>query len=215
LLTPILKGFLTEHGVEAANLGIQIYGGHGYIRENKQEQVLRDVRIGAIWEGTTGIQGLDLLGRKVLQQKFKPLNRRLSTIYKEAFGLLQSGSSTAVKKHAWQVLTHSMEWQYLTYKIAAKAMKNKDVVGIASVDYLMFAGYVTMAYHFLKMEEAASRERNAGRGNADFYLSKIQTSAFYFDNLMPRTRQHAKSMFTPWDSIMAMKPQHFSFDHAL
>jgi alkylation response protein AidB-like acyl-CoA dehydrogenase len=215
LLTPILKGFLTEHGVEAANLGIQIYGGHGYIRENRQEQVLRDVRIGAIWEGTTGIQALDLLGRKVLQQKFKPLNRRLKAIYGEAFALMRSGSSTAVKKHALKVMTHALQWQVVTYKIAAKATKNKDVIGIASVDYLMLAGYVTMAYHFLRMEEAATRERAAGRGNADFYLSKIQTSAFYFDHMLPRTRGHAKSMFTPVDSIMAMKPQHFSFDHAL
>ena len=67
-LTPILKGFLTEIGVDAANMGMQVYGGHGYIKSNKQEQVLRDVRIGAIWEGTTGIQALDLLGRKVMLQ---------------------------------------------------------------------------------------------------------------------------------------------------
>lgn len=73
-LTPILKGFLTEKGLEAANLGIQIYGGHGYIKSNKQEQVLRDMRIAAIWEGTTGIQALDLLGRKIFGGKLAPLN---------------------------------------------------------------------------------------------------------------------------------------------
>merc|ERR1711871_677668 len=75
-LTPILKGFLTEAGCEAANLGIQIYGGHGYIKSNKQEQVLRDVRISAVWEGTTGIQALDLLGRKIMLQKLKPINEQ-------------------------------------------------------------------------------------------------------------------------------------------
>ena len=63
--TPILKGFLTEMGVEAASLGMQLYGGHGYIKANKQEQIYRDVRISSIWEGTTGIQALDLLGRKI------------------------------------------------------------------------------------------------------------------------------------------------------
>merc|ERR1712093_504141 len=79
-LTPILKGFLTEMGVEAANLGIQVYGGHGYIKSNKQEQVLRDVRISAVWEGTTGIQALDLLGRKIMLQKLKPINEHCSEL---------------------------------------------------------------------------------------------------------------------------------------
>mmetsp|Transcript_142223 Transcript_142223/g.247962 ORF Transcript_142223/g.247962 Transcript_142223/m.247962 type:complete len:643 (-) Transcript_142223:61-1989(-) len=215
LLTPILKGFLTEAGVEAANHGIQIYGGHGYIQENKQEQVLRDVRISALWEGTTGIQALDLLGRKVLQQKMKPLNRRCSEIYKQAFALLTGGSSSAVKKHAFAVLTHTLEWQILTYRIASKAMSNKDVVGAASVDYLFLAGYVTMAHHFLRMEEAANRQLNAKQGDADFYQSKIQTSRFYFDHILPRTRAHAKTALTPLPAIMDMKPEHFSFDHAL
>ena len=66
--TPILKGFLTEMGVEAASLGMQLYGGHGYIKSNKQEQIYRDVRISSIWEGTTGIQALDLLGRKIFDK---------------------------------------------------------------------------------------------------------------------------------------------------
>eukprot|EP00670_Eutreptiella_braarudii_P000049 CAMPEP_0174293580 /NCGR_PEP_ID=MMETSP0809-20121228/39006_1 /TAXON_ID=73025 ORGANISM="Eutreptiella gymnastica-like, Strain CCMP1594" /NCGR_SAMPLE_ID=MMETSP0809 /ASSEMBLY_ACC=CAM_ASM_000658 /LENGTH=605 /DNA_ID=CAMNT_0015394449 /DNA_START=121 /DNA_END=1938 /DNA_ORIENTATION=+ len=215
LLTPILKGFLTETGVEAANLGIQVYGGHGYVKENKQEQILRDVRIGAIWEGTSGIQALDLLGRKIMQQKMKPLNRRLKQIYKEILPLVIGGSSAAVRKHARSVMQHAFEWQYLTFKIAAKAARDKDFVGSASMDYMFFAGYVTMAFHFLKMEEAATKQRKAGNGDADFYLSKIQTSAFYFDHLLPRTRSHAESMFTPLSSIMDMKPEHFSFDHAL
>ena len=72
-LTPILKGFLTEVGKEAADLGIQAYGGHGYIKDNKAEQVFRDVRIAALWEGTTQIQALDLLGRKIMLQKLKPI----------------------------------------------------------------------------------------------------------------------------------------------
>merc|ERR1719424_1780253 len=71
-LTPILKGFLTEAGKEAADLGIQVYGGHGYIKDNHAELNYRDVRIAPVWEGTTQIQGLDLLGRKVLRQKLAP-----------------------------------------------------------------------------------------------------------------------------------------------
>merc|ERR550514_2657955 len=87
-LTPILKGFLTEIAVDAANMGIQVYGGHGYIKSNKQEQVLRDVRISAVWEGTTGIQALDLLGRKIMMGKLKPINEHCAKLRKEAWGLM-------------------------------------------------------------------------------------------------------------------------------
>lgn len=79
-LTPILKGFLSESGVEASNMGIQVYGGHGYIKSNKQEQIARDVRISALWEGTTQIQALDLLGRKIMLQKLKPINEHCARI---------------------------------------------------------------------------------------------------------------------------------------
>merc|ERR1719473_1746662 len=88
-LTPILKGFLTEIAVDAANMGIQVYGGHGYIKSNKQEQVMRDVRIAAIWEGTTGIQALDLLGRKIMLGKMKPLNEHVSGVRSYALKVLQ------------------------------------------------------------------------------------------------------------------------------
>merc|ERR1719240_2432336 len=79
-LTPILKGFLTEAGKEAADLGIQAYGGHGFIKDNKAEQVYRDVRIAALWEGTTQIQALDLLGRKIMLQKLAPINEHCSRL---------------------------------------------------------------------------------------------------------------------------------------
>ena len=80
-LTPILKGFLTEAGKEAADLGIQVYGGHGYIKDNKAEQVYRDVRIAPVWEGTTQIQALDLLGRKIMLQKLKPITEHCNELY--------------------------------------------------------------------------------------------------------------------------------------
>merc|ERR1719473_801280 len=102
-LTPILKGFLTEAGVEAANAGIQVYGGHGYIKSNKQEQVLRDVRISAVWEGTTGIQALDLLGRKIMLQKLKPIQQHCAELRGEAWNLMTGGSSSQVKSHAMAV----------------------------------------------------------------------------------------------------------------
>ncbi|KAH8080445.1 oxidoreductase [Aureococcus anophagefferens] len=162
-LTPILKGYLTEMGVEAANLGIQIFGGHGYIKSNKQEQVVRDARIAPVWEGTTQIQALDLLGRKLLK--------------------------------------HVAEWYWLTLSIGKKAMKDRDIVGSASVDYLMFAGHVTLAEHWLKMELAADAQLAQGGGgqDPDFYKAKIATARFAFEKILPRARGNVATMLAPSD----------------
>merc|ERR1719240_999037 len=153
-LTPILKGFLTEVGKEAADLGIQVYGGHGYIKDNKAEQVYRDVRIASLWEGTTQIQALDLLGRKIMLQKLKPINEHCSELYAQCRPLLFS-SNAGLRKRAWSLIGHTAEWQYLTYRIGARAASNKEWISSTSVDYLMFGGYVTLASHWLRMEQAA------------------------------------------------------------
>jgi alkylation response protein AidB-like acyl-CoA dehydrogenase len=218
-LTPILKGFLTEVGVEAANLGIQIYGGHGYIKSNKQEQVLRDVRISAVWEGTTGIQALDLLGRKIMMGKLKPINEHCAKLRKEAWSLMTGGSSPSVKKHAFTLFKRACEWQYITYKVGADTASNKDALGIASVDYLMYSGYVGMAHHWLMMEEAAAKALAKGDGAdleqpKEFYEAKLQTAAFYYENILPRTETLTTTMFTPVETVMGMHEDHFSFDHA-
>lgn len=214
-LTPILKGFLTEKGVEAANLGIQVFGGHGYIKSNNQERILRDVRIAAVWEGTTGIQALDLLGRKVMMQKLKPLNSHCMDNYRLFFNLAVSGSSPSVKGHARTLLLLNARWQALTLRVAAAARANKDAVGVASVDYLMYSGYVTLARHWLMMEEAAAKKLAANDGDADFYRAKIATAAFYFDNVLPRVQTHRTAALTPVQSVMGLHKDHFSFDHSL
>lgn len=219
-LTPILKGFLTEAGVEAASLGVQVYGGHGYIKSNKQEQNLRDVRIAPVWEGTTGIQALDLLARKVMLQKLKPIHAHLGELYGYAFDVLKVGGGTDIRRHAATLLMHLAEWQYITYRLAAKATvgKDRDALGVASVPFLMYAGYVQMAYHWLRMEVAAERallSPESALHEPGFYKSKIQTADFYFENLLPSTRSLKAKMFAPTSSLMAMKPEGFSYDHSL
>lgn len=215
-LTPILKGFLTEAGVEAANAGIQVYGGHGYIKSNKQEQVARDVRIAPVWEGTTQIQGLDLLGRKVLLQKLKPINHHLGILRGDAMKHLFSNDSQ-LRSHAWTLMKHALEWHWLTFKIANNARKNKDAVGVAGEDYLMYAGYVTLAHHWFKMElkahEALENKSNDGE-EKEFYEAKINTAEFVFQNLLPRTTVLKQTMLAPMDSLMSMSPAQFSFDHS-
>ena len=98
----------------------------------------RDVRIAAVWEGTTGIQALDLLGRKIMLQKFGPLNTHMGPVYKYASKLAMEGGGKNLRSHAITILGRAAEWHALTFAIAAKAAKNKDAIGVASVDYLMY-----------------------------------------------------------------------------
>jgi hypothetical protein len=222
-LTPILKGFLTEAGKEAADLGIQVYGGHGYIQDNHSERNYRDVRIAPVWEGTTQIQALDLLGRKVMLGKLLPIKEHCAILAKQALPvLLAADSSMALRKRALSLLSHALEWGLLTVRIAMAAKSNPEVVSGSSEPYLMFAGHVSLASHWLKMEVVASqklKELEAGAEgdeylSEEFYRSKVATSQYVFDALLPRTRSLARQMFTPIDSIMQMDKDHFSFDHA-
>ena len=111
-----------------------------YIKSNKQEQNLRDVRIAPVWEGTTGIQALDLLARKIMLQKLKPIHAHLGEVYAYAFAVAKEGGGTNLRRHALTVLAHAAEWQYLTYRLALKAGSDRDSIGAASVPYLMYAG---------------------------------------------------------------------------
>ncbi len=213
-LTPILKGFLTEAAKEAADLGIQMYGGHGFIRDNGAEQIYRDVRIASLWEGTTQIQALDLLGRKIMRQKMRPISEHCAELRGACAPHLLSADAS-LRSHAWTLLYHTFEWQMLTYRIGARAMGDAEWVSSASVDYLMYGGYVTLAAHWLRMEAAAAAAAAKGGGEeAGFYDAKRQTSAFVFDRLLPRTSAHKAAMLSPLRSVMGMPADDFSFDHA-
>eukprot|EP00124_Ichthyophonus_hoferi_P000840 Ihof_evm10s35 gene=Ihof_evmTU10s35 len=149
-LTPILKGFLTEKGSEAANLGVQIWGGHGYIKSNLMEQIVRDVKIATVWEGTTGIQALDLLGRKIMLQKFRPLNEFIREINGFCRSTLFSSDCMSMWRYTKPMLFKTAQWRMMTWRIAMSAAKNKDWIGSTSVDYLMYSGYVTMGYFWMR-----------------------------------------------------------------
>ncbi len=108
-----------------------------------------------------------------------------------------------------------IQWQYMTQKIGIRAMKDKNVVGVTSVDYLMYSGYVTLAEHWLKMEIVAARKLKEGKGNNEFYQSKIMIADYVFENILPRTLALKEMINEPSASIMSLKPNQFSFDHAL
>lgn len=205
-LTPILKAFLTELGYEAANHGVQIYGGHGFIKEWGMEQIIRDAQISKLYEGTTGIQALDLLGRKILLGKLKSFNEFRAEM--KDF-VKNHENKKEMKPFIRQLKRHMFKWRIKTMQIAFKASKDRDMVGSASVDYLMYSGYIVMAFFWAKMADAAFSGLAAGKGDKDFYTAKIQTAEFYYDRLLPRADAHGKSMLKNPKTLMQMSEDHF------
>ena len=210
-LTPILKGFLTELGLEAANLGMQVFGGHGYIKEHGMEQIARDARIATLYEGTTGIQSLDLLGRKVLvMTRGKAVREFTGHIAK--FAIEHVGDSK-IRGYAIKLGRLAAEWNVLTTRIMLSARKDRDVVGAASYHFLMYSGYVTMAYFWALQASVASKKlAEGGTEKAEFYKAKLYTARFYFDHLLPRAEGHASSMTKPARSLMKMPVDSFVFE---
>ncbi|HQQ62742.1 MAG TPA: acyl-CoA dehydrogenase C-terminal domain-containing protein [Pseudomonadales bacterium] len=202
LLTPIAKAFITETGFEAANCGMQVFGGHGYIAEWGMEQNVRDSRISMLYEGTTGIQSLDLIARKVLQNGGINLNIFLDEI--DSF----CAENPAHNEFTGPLSELSKEWRTLTTELTSLAMQNMDEVGAAAVDYLMYAGYITQAWLWARAAILAS-----GKGDADggFYQAKLHTARFYFHRLLPRTRAHLGSLRAGSYSLMAMPESQFFF----
>lgn len=208
LLTPIAKAFLTEAGVESASLGMQVYGGHGYIAEWGMEQNLRDARISTIYEGTTQVQALDLLGRKVLMTQGELLKRFTKMIHK--FCQAQEGNA-AMQPFVAALSRLNKEWGDLTLQIGMKAMKDREEVGAAAVEYLMYSGYITLGWLWARQAEVALRKLDEGVVDADFYQAKLKTAQFYFDRLLPRTRTLAEVMLSGSDNLMSLDAEHFSF----
>ncbi|MCB1666577.1 MAG: acyl-CoA dehydrogenase C-terminal domain-containing protein, partial [Pseudomonadales bacterium] len=180
VLTPIAKGFLSEVSVEATSYGIQIFGGHGYIREWGQEQHFRDARITSIYEGTSGIQGLDLLGRKILASGGKALE----PFVKLMLGFCQANPGSpytpALQKQV-------QDWIALTKELGAKAMQDADEVNSAAYEYLMYSGYTVLAWIWAQAAVVASKALEAKPVDAEFYEAKLHTARFYFERLLPRT----------------------------
>lgn len=206
-ITPILKAFLTEVGCESANLGVQVFGGHGYIKEWGMEQIVRDVRISTLYEGTTGIQALDLLGRKILLSRGKSLKSFSMEILgycKDKSMISRNPYKRQMNKFIWPLSKAVANWQQYSVRLAIKAKKNRDFVGSASVDYLMYSGYVTMAYFWAQMAQTAYEKLAGDVENRDFYRAKIKTAEFYFDRILPRIKSHAAAMMADPKTLMQL-----------
>jgi hypothetical protein len=196
-IIPITKALLTETANECTYHALQIFGGHGYIHESGMEQFARDARITTIYEGTTGIQALDLLGRKVMQTQGVGLKHFL-----EEIGAFCQANihNTAVQEFVAPLATAAKQWADLTQEIAKRAGANPDEIGVAAVDYLFYSGYIALAYFWARSVAAAEGSAQS----ADFKQAKRATARFYYARILPRTLTHAASLRASADSLMAL-----------
>lgn len=206
LLTPIGKAFVTELGFEVANHGVQVYGGHGFIREWGMEQIVRDCRISMLYEGTTGVQAMDLIGRKVLGSGGKMLMAFTSII--DEFCAANTSEEDAFFVDTLKA--YKDEWLGLSLKIGEAAMENPDEAGAAAVDYLMYSGYVTLAYFWSRMAVIAREKIAAADGDTSYYEGKLMTAKFYFDRLLPRTASLKKTIESGAENLMQMPEELFA-----
>jgi hypothetical protein len=188
---------LTEAAVECTYHGVQVLGGHGYIREWGLEQLARDARITTIYEGTTQIQALDLLGRKIMQLQGAGLRHFLAEMGEFAHAHLNHAQ---VGVYAKQLVTYANDWSALTKEIIALTQNNAEEMGAAAVDYLFYSGYICLAYFFAR--ELAALDSNTVGLSDDFKAGKRASVRFYFDRILPRTLMHAAQIRTGAASLM-------------
>lgn len=183
LLTPIVKAFLTDNGHIATNACMQVFGGHGFIKEWGMEQFVRDNRINMIYEGTNTIQSLDLLGRKVLGNNGATLQKFGKLIAKL---VEEEGVNEKMSEFINPLAYLGDQMTKFTTELGFKGFQNPDEVGAAAVDYLRVAGHLVFGYFWARMAQVALQK--IADGNTDpFYKAKLQTARFYFAKLFPET----------------------------
>jgi len=207
LMTPIVKAFMTDNGYRCATECQQVFGGHGYIRSSGMEQLVRDARINMIYEGTNGIQALDLIGRKVLMDNGSKLKKfgKLVSDFIEAHG-----TRPDMSEFITPLADLGDKVTKLTMELGMKAFANQDEAGAAAVDYLRVVGHLVYAYFWAQMALLAL-EKTAADGEAvdPFYTAKLTTARFYFQRLLPETAYHIRAARSGAKNLMELPAEMF------
>ncbi|HZP75330.1 MAG TPA: acyl-CoA dehydrogenase C-terminal domain-containing protein [Pseudolabrys sp.] len=184
LLTPVIKGVLTDRGFANTVMAQQVFGGHGYIAEHGMEQFVRDARIAQIYEGANGIQGLDLVGRKLA----KDGGRALTAFFGEVQGYLKEhANSDALNPYLKPLGQALAQLQQATMWFMQNAMAKPDNAGAGATDYMHLFGLVALGYMWCRIAEAAQAKAAAGNGDAARYKTKLVTARFFMDRVLPET----------------------------
>ncbi|MCC7259689.1 MAG: acyl-CoA dehydrogenase C-terminal domain-containing protein [Alphaproteobacteria bacterium] len=206
LMTPIVKSYLTDGGFENANLAVQVYGGHGYIAEHGIEQFVRDARIAQIYEGTNGIQALDLIGRKIpmgtgkyLRQVFYPM---------DAF-MEQQKNNEAMKEFVKPLGKHITYLQQASLWLGAAGVSNPDDAAGGATEYARMFAMVYVGFLWARMAALALAKLEAGTDEKDFYEAKLETARFYIQRILPQSVGILATITNGAKSIMGMKAESF------
>ncbi len=204
LLTPVVKAFLTDHGFDAANAGVQVFGGHGYIREWGMEQLVRDARITQIYEGTNGIQALDLVGRK-LGTGFGRLARRffhpVSAYVETASGNPAMAEFVLPTAKAFAKLQQATAW------LAQAGLADPEEAGAAATDYLRLFALVALGYMWCRMAEIALEKKSGDE--AVFYAAKLAAARFFMARVLPETNSLFTVLTSGKATLMALPAEAF------
>ena len=207
LMTPIVKAFMTDNGYRCATECQQVLGGHGYIRSNGMEQLVRDARINMLYEGTNGIQALDLIGRKVLLDN----GAKLKKFGKLVSDFIEShGTRADMNEFVTPLADLGDKVSKLTMELGMKAFANQDEAGAAAVDYLRVVGHLVYAFFWAQMALLALERIKADGERVDpFYTAKLATARFYFQRLLPETAYHIRAARSGAGNLMALPAEQF------
>lgn len=201
LLTPVLKAYQTDMGSHIASLAVQTHGGHGYIREYGVEQYMRDAKIAEIYEGTNGIQALDLVGRKMGQGYGRLLRRFFHPV--QAF-IAENQTDETMQEFIFPLAKSFAKLQQSTAMVAQKGLKDPNEAGAAATDYLRQFALVALAFMWCKMAKVSLDGREAHKEKSEFYNTKLKTARFYMQRMLPEADARFKMVLAGAESLMAL-----------
>lgn len=206
LLTPVLKGVLTDKGFDHAVMAQQVFGGHGYIEENGMSQYVRDARIAMIYEGANGIQALDLVGRKLPAHG----GRALMAYFKEIGDFCEENRGDEALSFYTKNLKKGLnDLQTASMWLMQNAMAKPDNAGAASTDFMHLFGLVALGYMWAKMVKAAQGKLSSGEGDKAYFETKLVTARFYMERIMPETQLRLARIQTGADTLMELDAEAF------
>lgn len=206
LLTPVLKGYGTDKGFDVAVMSQQVFGGHGYIWENGVEQYVRDARIAQIYEGTNGVQAMDLVGRKLPMNGGRALQAFLKIV---ASDVAEAKANAKLAPVADALEKASGQLGAATMWLMQNAIKNPDNAGAGAVHYMHILGIVATGLMWLRMAKAAAALLDAGEGDAKFLEAKLITARFFAERIMPDAGSLRRKIEGGAESLMALDPEMF------
>ncbi len=206
LLTPVIKGYGTDKGYDIATNAQQVYGGHGYIAEWGMEQYVRDARIAMIYEGTNGVQAMDLVGRKLAQNGGRAVQAMFRIVAEE---VAAAKADPATADFAGRLEKANGELQAATVWFMQNGMQNPDNVGAGAHSYMHLMGIVAVGLMWLRMAVAATKLKAAGEGDIAFLDAKLVTARYFAERIMPEAGSLRRKIEGGAEALMALPPEMF------